>query len=217
MGEGAKSGPTLNGATISAGGPAPPPVTPPRQRRGSCCGPCCILKHILGLLITLIIVVGIAALVIWLVLRPSKPKFYVDTVQFSNIINSTSSNIVLGMSIRNANKKIGIYYDALRVSAYYSGGGTVGVDALEEFYQGHKNTTTLRPLIISVGNVYLPRSTSMGVEDVELKLRSRVRFRVGKVKTNRFKLKVKCYVSVPLNEASASAFTRKKCDVELDH
>ncbi|GLJ55494.1 hypothetical protein SUGI_1191660 [Cryptomeria japonica] len=210
MGDGTKSGSTFNGASYSAQGHTH------RRRHSSSCGPCCILKHLLSLLITLIIVVGIAALVIWLVLRPSKPKFYVDTVQFSNMTNSTSSNIVVGMSVRNANKKIGIYYDTLRVSAYYNGGGTVGVNALEEFYQGHKNTTTFRPLIISVGNVYLS-SNSKGVEDVELKLRSRVRLRVGKVKTNRFKLKVKCSVSVPLNETSAAAFTRQKCKVELDH
>jgi len=192
----------------------------PRSRRshgGGCC--CCFLRF----LTTLILIIGIAALVIWLVLRPSRPKIFVETVsvsEFNVTSNGLNSSIALEMSIRNGNKKIGIYYDVVQVSAYYGGSEMIGHTWVQGFYQGHKNTTALRPVITSNPDLYLPSTVSnnltsdksKGVVEVELRLRSRIRIKVGKIKSRRFTMKAKCQILLPLNQ-TAEAFQRQKCKV----
>lgn len=214
MGEGAKHGPTFNGGYYSAGGggaPIPSPtavyVLPQRRRRIPC-----FLKFLIHFIIGLVVIVGIAALVIWLVVHPTKPKFYVDGIDFSNS-TSSGSNIALDMSVRNANKKMGIYYDTFYATTFYRG-QSIAFTELQEFYQGHKNTTVLHPAFVST--VSFSSFNAVDVADIQVQLRSRVRFKVGKLKTRRYKLKVKCRFSAPLNETTATTFTRKKCKVDVD-
>lgn len=192
----------------------------PRSRRShGCC--CCLLRF----LTTLILIIGIAALVIWLVLRPSRPKVFVETVsvsEFDVTNNGLNSSIALEMSIRNGNKKIGIYYDVLQLSAYYGGSEMIGHTWVEGFYQGHKNTTALRPVLTSNPYLYLPSTVSKnlssekskGVVEVEVRMRSRIRIKVGKIKSRRFTMKAKCQILMPLNQTAAGAFQRKKCKVQ---
>jgi len=193
----------------------------PRPRRshgGSCC--CCLLRF----LITFIIVIGVAALVIWLVLRPSTLKVYVETVsvpKFNVTGNGLNSSIALMMSIRNGNKKIGIYYDVLHFSAYYGGSEMIGYTQVEGFYQGHKNTSTVDAVLTSDPSLVLPSTVSnslasdksVGVVDVEVRMRSRIRVKVGKIKSRRFTMKAKCHLSLPLNNTSG-AFQGTKCKVD---
>jgi len=188
----------------------------PRRRHGCCC---CLLQF----LVTLIVIIGIAALVIWLVLRPSKPKVFVETVsvsEFNVTSNGLNSNIALEMSIRNGNKKVGIYYDVLQISAYYGGSEMIGYTWVEGFYQGHKNTTAVHPVIASDSSLYLPSTVSnslssdksKGEVEMEVRLRSRIRIKVGKIKSRRFTMKAKCQVLLSLNQ-TAIAFQRQKCKV----
>lgn len=192
----------------------------PRPRRShgsSCC--CCLLRFV----ITFIFVIGVAALVIWLVLRPSTPKVYVETVsvpKFNVTGNGLNSSIALMMSIRNGNKKIGIYYDVLQFSAYYGGSEMIGYTQVEGFYQGHKNTSTVGAVLTSDPSLVLPSTVSnslssdksKGVVEVEVTMRSRIRMKVGKIKSRRFTMKAKCHLSLPLNN-TAGAFQGTKCKV----
>ncbi|KAL4182891.1 hypothetical protein AMTRI_Chr11g95460 [Amborella trichopoda] len=118
----------FNGAYYGApqGVTVPPPHAYHRPPRGRGCGPCCILTTLLKLVITIMVILGIAALVAWLILHPNKVKFYY--------------NLQLDISIRNPNKKIGICYDKVDAMAYYEG-ERFSWASLPAFYQGHKNTT----------------------------------------------------------------------------
>ncbi|GLJ55497.1 hypothetical protein SUGI_1191690 [Cryptomeria japonica] len=212
MGEGAKPGPTFNGGYYSAGGngaPIPSPTAAyilPKRRRGMPC----FLKFLINFIIGLVILIGVAALVIWLVVRPTKPKFYVDDVNFSN-----NSTIALNMTVRNGNRRMGIYYDTIYAFAIpFSAEQSIAATGLHEFYQGHKNTTILRPVFLSAASS--SSSNTGDVVDMEVKLRSRVRFKVGGFKSRHYKLKVKCRFSAPLNETTATTFQRKKCKVDVD-
>lgn len=195
---------------------------PPRRRHGSgCC--CCLFRFLVSFIIT----IGIAVLVIWLVLRPSRPKVFVETASVSEFVvtsnGALNSSIALEMSIRNGNKKIGIYYDVLQISANYGGSDQIliGHTLVEGFYQGHKNTTAVRPVMTSDPSMYLSSTVSnnlssdksKGVVEVEVRLRSRIRIKVGKIKSRRFTMKAKCELSLPLNQ-TAGAFQRKKCEVD---
>jgi hypothetical protein len=61
--------------------------------------------------------VGLVLLIFWLIFRPKIVKFYVteaSLTQFNLSSNNTLYyNLALNTTVRNSNKKFGIYYDAV--------------------------------------------------------------------------------------------------------
>ncbi|OWM79040.1 NDR1/HIN1-like protein 10 [Punica granatum] len=219
----------LNGAYY---GPSVPPrksYLRPGRSRGCGCG-CCLLTLLLEIIVTVVVIVGLAAFIFWLIFRPNLLKYHVTDAQLTqfNLTTTTSNsqqlnyNLRLNLTLRNPNKKIGVYYDRIEARAYYEGQRFHDV-TLPKFYQGHKNTTILSPTfegqrVIVLGSDELSDFNSdkaAGVYDIDVKLYLRVRFKLGKIKTFRFKPKIKCDLKVPVSTAgSASDFGSTKCDFD---
>lgn len=95
---------------------------------------------------------------------------------------------------------------------------------LEKFYQGHKNTSVLSPVfkgekLLVLGANELSEfnaEKNAGVYNIDVKLYLRIKFKVGKIKTWRFKPKVKCELKLPLsaNGTSSGGFETTKCDID---
>uniref|UniRef100_A0A2N9GB02 Late embryogenesis abundant protein LEA-2 subgroup domain-containing protein n=1 Tax=Fagus sylvatica TaxID=28930 RepID=A0A2N9GB02_FAGSY len=219
----------LNGAYY---GPSIPPPTRSYHRpgRNSDCGCCgCLISFFLQLIGTIVVIVGLAVLIFWLVFRPNRINFYVtdaSLTQFNFINNTTTLNydLALNITIRNPNKKIGIYYDSIEANAFFDG-QRFGTVFLTPFYQGHKNTTILSPVFKGQQLVLLGASElsdfnsekSVGVYDINVKLYLGIRFKLSKVKTWRIKPKIKCDLKVPLssNGNSVAAFETTKCHIRF--
>ncbi|KAF4396968.1 hypothetical protein F8388_004936 [Cannabis sativa] len=148
-------------------GPSIPPPSRPKRSfnrpgRGvsdfCCCG--CIFSLIFKLIFLNIITVGIAALIIWLIFRPNQIKFHVTDAKLTqfNLTDSTTNNLrynlALNITIRNPNKRIGVYYDRIEARAFYEGQRFSSIQ-LENFYQGHKNTSVLSPVFNSQNLIVL--------------------------------------------------------------
>ncbi|MCD7455532.1 harpin-induced protein 1 domain containing protein, expressed [Datura stramonium] len=76
----------------------------------------------------------------------SSVKFYVTILtltQFdlSNTNNTLYYDLALNMTVRNPNKRIGIYYDSIEARAMYQG-QRFDSQILETFYQGHREYLT---------------------------------------------------------------------------
>ncbi|XP_030484105.2 NDR1/HIN1-like protein 3 [Cannabis sativa] len=228
----------LNGAYY---GPSIPPPSKPKRSfnrpgRGvsdfCCCG--CIFSLIFKLIFSIIITVGIAALIIWLIFRPNQIKFHVTDAKLTqfNLTDSTTNNLrynlALNITIRNPNKRIGVYYDRIEARAFYEGQRFSSIQ-LEKFYQGHKNTSVLSPVFNSQNLIVLNaeelaefnQEKSSGTYSIDVKLYLRVRFKFGVIKTWRFKPRIECDLKVPLSAADGKstvglgAFQRTKCDLDL--
>ncbi|KAB1222557.1 Protein YLS9 [Morella rubra] len=221
--------PPLNGAYYG-------PSIPPRSRsyrsqgRGSGCGPCgCLFSFLLKLIFSVAIVIGLAVFVFWLIFRPHRVKFHVtdaSLTQFNYTTNNTTLyyNLALNLTIRNPNKKIGIYYDRLEARAYYED-RRFSTAPLTSFYQGHKNTTVLNPvfkgqqlLLLGADELSVLNSEkSAGVFDIDVKLYLRVKFKLGKIKTWGVKPKISCDLKVPLssNGKAAVGFETTKCNIDF--
>ncbi|KAI3957981.1 hypothetical protein MKW98_020623 [Papaver atlanticum] len=182
-----------------------------------CCVPKCIFKIILSILVA----IGIAVLIVWLILRPiNRLKYQVDNASLTQF-NVTGNDMLhydlaVDLNLRNPNKKIGVYYDQIEARAFYDGQRFDSV-MLTPFYQGHKNTTILRPVF--KGQHLLPnvlgefnQDKADGKFNVEVKLYLKMRFKAGLVKTTKFKPKVKCEFQVPVG--SSVRFTPEKCDYD---
>ncbi|KAI4369119.1 hypothetical protein MLD38_017604 [Melastoma candidum] len=121
---------------------------------------CCLLKLFFEIVLTLVFLLGLAALIFWLIFHPvNVVKFHVrdaELTQFSLTSNGSLLlyNLGLNLTIRNPNKKIGIYYDLIESRAIYEGQRFDTVYS-SPFYQGHKNTTVLSPVFVGQQAVIL--------------------------------------------------------------
>ncbi|PIA54378.1 hypothetical protein AQUCO_00900726v1 [Aquilegia coerulea] len=205
-------------------GPSVPPQKPQRKRsRG-----CCVLSTFLKVIISIIVILGIAALIFWLVVRPTEVKFYVvgaELKEFNLTNGNTLINYDLSMNItvRNPNKRVGLYYDQLDAIASYKG-ERFGWANMPRFYQGHKNTTNLRADFsgqqLVLLNTFEINQFNQDKNDryfyIDVKLYSRIRFKIGALKTRRVKPDIECHLRIPLvSNGSFSMFETTRCDVDF--
>ncbi|XP_011016843.1 PREDICTED: protein YLS9-like [Populus euphratica] len=206
------------------------PAIPPTQRyhrpgRGSDCGCCCLVTFLLKVIITVLTLIGLFILIVWLIFRPiNKVKFHVTDValsEFNYTNNMLRYNLSFNVNIRNPNKKIGIYYNRVEAKAFYEG-QRFGYSSLTPFYQGHKNTTVLNVVFSGTQPVTLQgeeltqfnSEKANGLYSITLELSLRVKFKLGKVKTARFKPKVECDdLKIRLNGPSVAG--SNKCDIKF--
>lgn len=225
----AEKHPQLNGAYY--GPSVPPPKSYHRPGRGGGCDCCCgcIFSLICRLVITVIVVVGIAALVFWLIVRPNKVKFHVTDASLTefNYTNDTLHyHLALNITIRNPNRRLGIYYDNIEARALYQD-ARFDSENLTPFYMGHKTTHVVSTEfkgqnLISLGadqTSEYNKEKSSGVYDIDVKLYLRIRFKLGVFKTGKFKPKINCDLKVPLtangtSSAAADQFQITACDLD---
>ncbi|XP_010059131.2 NDR1/HIN1-like protein 10 [Eucalyptus grandis] len=195
-----------------------------KQGPDCCCG---LLKLLFEIILAVLISIGIAALIFWLIFRPvNLVKFHVTEAELTRFNLTTNKsvlnyNLKLNLTIRNPNKKIGVYYDRLEARAFYDD-QRLSVADVAPFYQGHKNTSVVSPAFAGqkvVGSELssFNKEKAAGVFDIKVKLYLRVRFKLGSLKTFRFKPKVKCDLNVPSsskNGGSSANFQTTKCDID---
>ncbi|XP_009599460.1 NDR1/HIN1-like protein 10 [Nicotiana tomentosiformis] len=234
------SGPHLNGAYY---GPSIPPPSKTYHRPGhgggcccnpfSCCCGClfnCICTCIFQILCTLLVIVGVVAFVLWFILRPNKVNFHVADASLTQFDLSTKNNtlyydLALNVSIRNPNKRIGIYYDSIEARALFHGQNFSSTN-LEPFYQGHKNTTDLKIVFKGQNLIMLgdkEKSDYSGEKDsgvyaIGVKLYMRIRLKFGWIKTKKIKPMIMCDLKVPFKSngttSSSTTFERTQCHLD---
>jgi hypothetical protein len=202
------------------------------SRRSASCGGicCCIFSTLCGLLVTSIVVLGIAALIVWLILRPIRaPQYTVENIQFQSFNLSTppqqsgvlNSDILLTIQANNPNKKIGIIYESITTTAFFDG-NELGSGVIPPFYQGHQNITTVTSHL-SIVNYALTQSdsdslkTDIGHNSVPLEVRTSVKAKVkiGAFKSFSFWVHVTCNLnfSPPSLSSPNGTVINKSCKV----
>ncbi|KAM1735433.1 hypothetical protein ACFX12_013907 [Malus domestica] len=167
--------------------------------------------------------------IFWLIFLPKEPKFTVSNASltrfnFTNTDNTLYYNLALNVTIRNPNKRVGIYYRRIQVFANYRKKRFANVTLpLEPFYQGRKNTTTLNHVLVegqqrvAFGEHDLSQfnsETAAGVYSIDVEIYLRVKAKYGKVKTSDYgSSNIDCKLKVPVssNNTSVSGFNPTKC------
>uniref|UniRef100_A0A5B7AYR1 Late embryogenesis abundant protein LEA-2 subgroup domain-containing protein n=1 Tax=Davidia involucrata TaxID=16924 RepID=A0A5B7AYR1_DAVIN len=153
--------------------------------------------------LTLIVIVLFIILLVWLILRPTKPRFILQdaTVYAFNVSspNFLTSNLQITMASRNPNARIGIYYDSLDIYATYQSQQITLPTVLPSTYQGHKDYNIWSPFLY--GNaipmapylaVALNQDQMAGMVLINIKVDGRVRWKVGTFISGRYHLHVNC-------------------------
>ncbi|KAL8140993.1 hypothetical protein V2J09_007014 [Rumex salicifolius] len=153
--------PHLNGAYY---GPAiPPPHHSHRPGRGGrgCCGRCgcclfdclcdcgcCLLSCVFKIICSFLIVIALIVVLVWLIVLPHQPKFYASDASlagFNYTGNQLSYDFKVNVTIRNPNKRMGIYYDVFEANAFYED-QRFDTQLVDPFFQETKNTTDVGPV-----------------------------------------------------------------------
>ncbi|KAL2243234.1 NDR1/HIN1-like protein 13 [Sesamum indicum] len=212
----------------NANRPAYRPQPPPRRRRHSrsCCCSCCLCTTLLILI--LLLIVAVAGAVIYVLYRPHRPSFSVNSLQLSKFnLTDTSLTSAFNFSItaRNPNKKITFFYDQIAVKIL-SGDVDIGDGSIPGFTHGRKNATTLRTVISSSkapfpdGTDISPLKSSLKNRNLPLKIQldTKVKVKMGKIKTKKLRIRVTCdgiKISIPTGKTATSATTSNvKCKVD---
>lgn len=183
-----------------------------------------ILRYIAMIILFLIILVGVAVLIIWLVLKPKHLQYSVEDAAIHNFnltdANHLYANFDFTIRSNNPNSKVSIYYDSIEVSVRYED-QTLATNAIQPFFQPHKNVTRMHvrltaqtvALYDSVPKDLKLEKTSGDIA-LDVFIRAKIRFKVGVWKSKHRVLKVFCS-NLLVNFSKAKTFERDSCDVEM--
>ncbi|XP_043707233.1 uncharacterized protein At1g08160-like [Telopea speciosissima] len=178
-----------------------------------------LIKCIATTIITLCVLIAIAILIAWAIIRPKRLVYTIENgsvhgydLKYKHL--NSSFNFVL--KAYNPNKKVSVFYNSMQVSVLYDD-EPIAFDTVEPFFQSHHNVTLLQlkpvahsvPLMESeIKDLKLERSS--GVMELTIKVKGKVRLKVGSWKSKERKLRVSCY-PVDLHFSSSKSFERTKC------
>ncbi|XP_043721238.1 NDR1/HIN1-like protein 13 [Telopea speciosissima] len=176
----------------------------PRRCGGRCCRCLCCC---FGFIFILAILLGIAALVFYLVVQPKIPTYSVDNLSAKGInLNgigtnnlTLSSEFDITLSANNSNTKIGIYYDSgSSVNISTSSLQQLANGSLPVFYQPTQNVTVFD--VQTTGTVpytnALNITLSSGNIPLVLNITVPAKLKIGAVTSWEFKVKVNCNVVI---------------------
>uniref|UniRef100_A0A3Q7IZ80 Late embryogenesis abundant protein LEA-2 subgroup domain-containing protein n=1 Tax=Solanum lycopersicum TaxID=4081 RepID=A0A3Q7IZ80_SOLLC len=202
----------------------PPRPQPPQPRVVKPSQPFSICRFIAISLLTLLIVVGIVVLIIWLVLKPHKMVYSIEnsSIHDYNLTNNNhlSGNFNFTLRAYNPNKRISIYYDHIDVKLFFNS-QPIAFSNIEPFYQRRRNVTHINVSLPTndvalYGDIARDFKTqrSGGNVEVEVKIRAKIRFKVGAWKSSHRKLKILCTPTVNYSD-SRKNYKSFPCDADV--
>ncbi|CAL1397737.1 unnamed protein product [Linum trigynum] len=111
---------------------------------------------------TVLLFMGLIALICWLSLRPSRPEFQIHhftIVGLGQADGFESTRIVFNVSVRNPNRRLRISYESLSASVYYGGERIGSTPSLYSFDQPPENTSYVHHVLtggVMAGNYGQP-------------------------------------------------------------
>lgn len=170
------------------------------------------------------VLVGIAVIIIWLVVKPKHLEYSVEDAAIHNFnltdANHLYANFDLTIRAYNQNSRVSLYYDTMEVSVRYED-QTLATNAVQPFFQSHRNVTRLQVRLTAqtvalYGSVPKDLRLEKSSRDIELDVlvRARIRFKVGTWKSKHRTMSVFCS-PVLVNFSRDKSFNRAYCDVEI--
>ncbi|KMZ68726.1 harpin-induced like protein 20 [Zostera marina] len=173
------------------------------------------LKQVCGCLFLFVFLVLLTILIIFLVLRPTKPKFYLKDATIYDLDLDSSDGFYLNTTIqvtlssRNPNDRIGIYYDRLDVYAEYKSQQITLPTRVNRAYQGHNDVTVWSPFLygrnVPVASdlcVTLVQDQTAGLVLIHIKVAGKLRWKVGTWTSNKYHIHVTCPAFMTVDSTS---------------
>ncbi|KQK08553.1 NDR1/HIN1-like protein 12 [Brachypodium distachyon] len=151
-----------------------------------------------SVILGVLLVAGVALFVVWLSLRPHRPRFSLASFSI------TGGQVAFNVSDRNPNRHIGVYYDATRAEVrFYDTLVAAGPAFADGWYQPNMSTVSITGLLDVVGpGTRDPSWPSFnaalhaGRLPLRLQLSTAIRFRVNVFHSGRQRMHVNCELVV---------------------
>uniref|UniRef100_A0A0E0R4G5 Late embryogenesis abundant protein LEA-2 subgroup domain-containing protein n=1 Tax=Oryza rufipogon TaxID=4529 RepID=A0A0E0R4G5_ORYRU len=134
-------------------------------------------RRLLTILFGLALIVAIIALIVYLVLRPTHPRFFLQdaTLRQLDLSNSSTSGVLstalqVTVASRNPNDRVGVYYDRLDVYASYKYQQITLAASLPPVYQGHGDVDVWSPVLSGPDVPFAPYLGDALAKDVAAEL-----------------------------------------------
>ncbi|KAM3385186.1 hypothetical protein ACQJBY_009247 [Aegilops geniculata] len=160
------------------------------------------LNFLCAVLLTLVLIAGIILFVLWLSLRPHRPKFTLTDFSIPNVNRqSGAANLPVKFAVNehNPNQKIGIHFEAVYGSVYYDDELIASGPVMYPFYQPPKGDTLVQGELAASGPTptdpaWQRFASEVGAGSVGLRLvlNSTVRFQVKVWDTKEHHMKADC-------------------------
>lgn len=171
-----------------------------------------IFRRIFWGIIVFLFIILLTILLIWAILRPTKPTFILldATIYAFNATqpNFLTTNFQVTLSSRNPNDHIGVYYDRLDTYITYRSQQITYRTAIPPSYQGHKEFDVWSPFVYGTdvpvapfNYVSLSQDQSNGNMFVTVKIDGRVRWKVGAFISGHYHLHVRCPAFISLGSS----------------
>ncbi|KAK6926433.1 Late embryogenesis abundant protein, LEA_2 subgroup [Dillenia turbinata] len=196
-----------------------------RRSRRSCC--CRCFCWTLCFIVLFICLLAIAGAVLYLVFRPEKLKYSVQSIAIEGmnltaVANSMSPEFDITIRADNPNDKIGVYYEnGSNITVKYSDVKLCS-GVIPTFYQPSNNITVFTTTLTGSG-VVLSNATRTSLVDAQsegsvpfnVKIKAPVKIKFGLIKTWKITVKVSCDISVN-NLSADSTILNKHCDADVE-
>lgn len=214
--------------------PAPAPAPTPARQRGIRKSfvrvpPAGFAGILSAFLITLIIILGAVTLVLWLVYRPHKPRFFVEgaaVYQLNVTDGSVTSNMQFTIIAANPNRRLTLHYDRLVAFVRYRGEVITMVTQMPNLYEAHRSFVVLSPM---VGGNFVPlfpdaavgllADQAYGLVEVRLEIRGRIRWTTGFWRSSHYHLAAKCDLLMSVKQVATGGqvplLGGQKCHVDV--
>ncbi|KAJ4810951.1 hypothetical protein LUZ62_023517 [Rhynchospora pubera] len=193
-------------------------------------------RRLCGCIIFLLFIVGLAVLLVWLILRPTKPTFSLQSISVLNLTLSKSdesynftvlfTTLQLSIFSRNPNSHIGIYYDRLHTVGSYRNQQITSPTTLPAAYLTSGDSVIWAPYVStpSSGAILAPslgdalvQDQAAGVLLLHVEVMGRLRWKVGTWVSGGYHLHASCpaYLSADSNGGSFRFRQITGCTVDI--
>ncbi|GKA57041.1 NDR1/HIN1-like protein 26 [Tanacetum coccineum] len=182
-----------------------------------------VSKLICSVFLSLLFIVGLITFILWLSLRPHRPRFHINEFSIPSITQDNgfaSAQAIFNVTMRNSNLNIGIYYDTVHVTLYYQNQNIGGKPLLDPFYQSPKNTTSLIGTLAGTSLVVDQARWAQFVADrmrgfvsFRLEVASAIRFKVATWESKKHTMHANCDIGVGADGMLLPRYAVPKCPV----
>lgn len=181
-----------------------------------------LCKFICTIILSLLLIIGLVAFIVWLSLRPHRPRFHVVSFSIAGLLGQDNgfqnSAITFNVTIRNPNNEVDIYYDDMSGGVFYLDQQLASTTTLLlQFRQRRKNTTYVSGAFTGVS---LPgygdsfkQALATGKIVFRLELKTGIRFRIARWTTRHHRMHASCVVGVGPDGLMLSTYKGRRCSI----
>ncbi|KAI3495228.1 hypothetical protein L1887_37467 [Cichorium endivia] len=182
-----------------------------------------VTKLICGVFLSILFTVGLATFILWLSLRPHRPRFYIQEFSIQNLADPngfSTARITFNVTARNPNLDIGIYYNTMNLTIYHQEQTIAETPLLFPFYQSPKNAaviygtlsgSTLR--IDKVRWMQFMAARKHGAVPFRVDVAALIHFKVSAWDSRHHKMHANCEIGVGPSGTILGSDKKKKCPV----